>query len=96
MIAAAAEIAIRKSRLLLWRKELLQLKGGPMGVRTTMCTSRLVVNDWGERYIKILISSNIRLWIRTLFVDDVRQVTGGVKPGVRFCKDKRLFIYKKE
>ena len=37
----------------------LQRKGGPIGARITMACSRLVMQDWGENYKKILKESGL-------------------------------------
>ena len=73
-----------------------QVSGGPIGARITMGAARLVVNDWGEEYTKILLRSEIRIHLRALYVDDVRQATSKIKKGVRFSEKEKKFVYSPE
>ena len=49
-----------------------QTSGGPIGARVTMAAARIVMNDWGEKWGKMLDTMNIILGMLTGYVDDVR------------------------
>ena len=61
-----------------------------------MAAARLVVNDWGEKYVKILLKSGIKIRLKALYVDDMRQGTSRIRHGVRFSHEEEKFIYKEE
>lgn len=72
----------------------IQCYGGPIGARVTMGAARLVINDWGERYSEIMLRSEIKMYLRALYVDDVRQGTSRIRHGVRFEETESKFVYR--
>ena len=63
-----------------------QKSGGPIGARITMACSRLVMQQWGESYTKILLKSNIKLRLFGNYVDDIRQGTNMIHKGFKYIK----------
>ena len=55
----------------------LQLEGGPIGARVTMCVARLVMQEWGEQYMNILIDAQLLIDFLRGYVDDGRQISTG-------------------
>ena len=74
-------------------KEYLQCSGGPIGARLTMCISRLMMQDWWEKFVEILDDSKIDYKMSALYVDDGRIVIEILKLGVRFDEESKLFKY---
>ena len=73
-----------------------QQSGGPIGARITMACSRLVMQQWGESYTKILLRSNIRLRLFGNYVDDIRQGTNHIPRGFKFIKLGDVIKFRQE
>ena len=73
-------------------KTFLQEEGGPIENRLTMACSRVVMTDWGERYLDILDRSTINTTLLKIYVDDVRQI----KDGMRYDAVKEDWIWSVE
>ena len=73
-------------------KYYLQSEGGPIGARVTMAAARIVMFDSSCHYRSLL--EDICLWCPLLkyYVDDVRQITGRLRAGVRFSIEEKKFI----
>ena len=61
-----------------------------------MCISRLVMQEWFEAFKNIIDVSDIECLMSAIYVDGGRIVIEILKPGVRFCSEEKLFLYKKE
>ena len=70
-----------------------QMEGGPIGARVTMAAARLVMQDWAEGYTAILEKAGVKVDLLTGYVDDVRQASSCMKPGMRYCKEEKQFIF---
>ena len=76
MIGTVAKIAI----IILWKthcyafggKTFIQKEGGPRGQRPTMAASRLIIQDFFEKYDRILTSSGLKIFLMKVYVDDGR------------------------
>ena len=99
-MGAALEIAVRWSfknfTYTFGGKLYLQLDGGPIGARLTMCVAKLVLQQWKEEYDVILSESNIDEKLSKIYVDDNRCIVEKLKAGVRFIIDKKRFEFKNE
>ena len=62
----------------------MQSTGGPIGARITMCIARLVMQEWSDSFKMILDKSNIRQFLKGIYVDDGRMVVQKLKKGIRF------------
>ena len=71
----------------------IQMFGGPIGARLTMCLARIVLQEWREEFSKIINKSELEELLSKIYVDDSRSITKIVKPGLRFDDEKREFIY---
>ena len=95
-----AEIGVR----ILWEtycydfggKTYLQKEGGPIGQRPTMAASRLVMQDFFEKYREILTEAGLKVFMMKVYVDDGRQVTTLLKKGSRYDKEEKKFKWSKE
>ena len=74
----------------------LQGDGGPIGARITMCVARLVLQCWYEDFKKILDNSNIKQYLRGLYVDDRRKILDLLALGTRYNREKEIFEYSEE
>ena len=74
----------------------VQMFGGPIGARITMAVSRLVMQEWKERYDEILKRSNIHEYLKGLYVDDGRSFQRKLMWGERFCKDQNKFTFDRD
>ena len=71
----------------------LQMFGGPIGARITMCVARLVLQQWRDEYSLILSKAGIEELLSKIYVDDNRNVVKKLKPGLRFDREKEnLYI----
>ena len=100
MMGMVAEIAI----LILWRnysykfggKIYLQRRGGPIGQRPTMAAARLVMNEFMENYREKLVEAKLNVTLLKVYVDDGRQVTSKLRKGMRYCREKREYVWSRE
>ena len=100
MVGLVAEIGVR----ILWDNYCydfggethLQDKGGPIGQRPTMAAARIVMNDFLEDYEEILKKAKLLVTMLKVYVDDGRQVTSLLDKGMRFCKEKKEFVWSEE
>ena len=51
-----------------------QQKGSPTGWRLTMAAARVVMSDWSINITKILEPAEIKTWLKSHYVDDIRKV----------------------
>ena len=76
IISRCAEIAVRtlfeKFTYNFGGKTYLQASGSPIGARITMACARLVMQDWGEQFINIMLTANLKITMFKSYVDDVR------------------------
>ena len=77
-------------------KMYLQRSGGPIGNRLTMACSRVVMQEWGEQYLLILKEAGLSVTLFKIYVDDVRQISTVLKPGMRFDEEEKKMIWKAE
>ena len=100
MIGRCAEIAVRaifKNFCYSFGGKLYrQRSGGPIGLRITMACSRLVMQEWGERYESILIKADLQISLLKSYVDDIRQACTLLKMGMRFTKETMSFTWSKD
>ena len=73
-----------------------QKSGGSIGDRWTGAASELVVQDWAEQYQDILVNSGVEVLLLAGYVDDGRQGTTVLKPGMKYCNIDKKFKYSKE
>ena len=96
-VAIVAEIAIKiifkNFSYTFGGKTYLQKSGGPIGVRATGAVAQLVMENWARTYREILENSGVIVKLLSGYVDDGRQVTSALRPGMRFCEEKKIFIY---
>ena len=74
----------------------LQLFGGPIGNRLTMACARIVMTEWGERYMEILDKANIVTTLLKIYVDDVRQVSTLMRRGLRYNAKEEEWAWSEE
>ena len=74
-------------------KYFLQKRGAPIGNRISMCGAQLTMQEWREKFVEILVKSNIDELMAGLYVDDGRNLIEFLPIGVRFCTEIGLFKY---
>ena len=74
----------------------IQTSGGPIGARVTMLLARLVMQEWWDRSKAILKESDLKEYLRAIYVDDGRMMIEKLKEGVRYVKESSRFEFKKE
>ena len=74
----------------------LQMEGGPIGARCTMAASRLVMQEWSENYLDILIRSGLTVDAIKGYVDDGRHWTDLLIRGTRFNKALNKFTWRED
>jgi len=88
MMGAALDIAIvfffKNFTYTFGGKLYVQLSGGPIGARLTMCAARLVLQQWRDEFIKILREADIKEKMSKIYVDHNRCVVEKLRPGTRF------------
>ena len=70
-----------------------QMSGGSIGDRWTGAASELVVQDWAENYEKILVTAGLEVLLLAGYVDDGRQGTTILAPGMSFDTEEKKFKY---
>ena len=71
-------------------KKYIQLTGGPIGARLTMAVSRIVMQNWKDKYDLVLKSSGIIEYLNGLYVDDGRTFHRKLEYGERFCENEKF------
>ena len=71
----------------------IQMFGGPIGARLTMCLARIVLQEWREEFSKIIERSELEELLSKIYVDDNRSITKIVRPGLRFNVENKSFVY---
>ena len=56
-----------------------------------MCAARLVMQEWGDQYLNILIDAQLIIDFLRGYVDDGRQISSILAKGMRFSKEKMKF-----
>ena len=77
-------------------KSYQQKKGGPIGMRVTMAASRVMMGEWGEEFTKIMMTANINVYMKCLYVDDIRIVVSVMKKGTRWNPASKCLEYREE
>ena len=54
------------------QKYFLQMKGGPIGLRSTCCVARLVMLWWDQKFLEAVENANLRIIDCARYMDDVR------------------------
>ena len=67
-----------------------------MGVRTSGAASQIVMEDWHELFTLILENSDIWTALKAGYVDDGREVTSTLHPGMRFSEEAKRFEFSLE
>ena len=70
----------------------LQSSGGGTGARVTMCSARIIMADWGQKMTEILKRNNIKTWLKSAYVDDVRFVINLLRMNQRWDDTSKSFI----
>ena len=100
IVARCTEIAIRiifeNFMYNFGGKTRLQRKGGPIGARLTMACSRVVMQEWGEKYRRILVEARLVITLFKIYVDDVRQVSTVLKMGTRYNAEVKKLVVVEE
>ena len=100
IICRCTEIAVRilfeKFTYNFGGKTYLQSKGGPIGARVTMACARLVMHDWGESFLIILLRADLKITLLKGYVDDVRLACTLLKLGMRYCSKTKTFVHSHE
>ena len=73
-----------------------QASGGSIGDRWTGAVAEIVMQDWAEDYRAILENSGLHVPLLAGYVDDGRQCTTTLRPGMRFSKAENRFEYSEE
>ena len=61
-----------------------------------MAASRIVMQDFFEKYEAILIKAGLRITLLKVYVDDSRQITSLLKQGMRYDPKEEKFVWSKE
>ena len=56
-----------------------------------MAAARIVMYDWSQKYLRLLLDTNLRVDLLSGYVDDGRQITSKMKLGTRFNQDEKKF-----
>ena len=70
----------------------LQSSGGGTGARVTMCSARIIMADWGQKMTEILKRNNIKTWLKSAYVDDVRFVINLLRMNQKWDDTSKSFI----
>ena len=54
------------------------------------------MQEWGEQYLLILKEAGLSVTLFKIYVDDVRQISTVLKPGMRFDEEEKKMIWKEE
>ena len=51
---------------------------------------------WSVRVKEILLENNMRIWLATGYIDDIRFITNVIKPGWRWSQEEKKLVYKED
>ena len=74
----------------------IQAQGGPIGARITMAASRLVMQEWSERYIRVMKASMVEMYALRGYVDDNRQFSEPMRRGTRFNHKEKKYTWRED
>ena len=98
LIGAALEIAIifffQNFAYSFGGEIFVQMFGGPIGARLTMCVARIVMQNWRDNFAELLKKSNIKEKMSKIYVDDNRCIVERLKLGWRYAPSEKKFMYK--
>ena len=90
LFAACLEIGVRQAFALhLYQfggRVYHQRDGGPIGMRLAGSVARIVMAEWGSRFMKKMEENNIKVWLAACYVDDVRLHQGETMG----CQEKEI------
>ena len=66
------------------------------GVRATGAAAQLVMEHWGKEYRSLLEAAGLQIFMLSGYVDDGRQISSVLKPGMRFVESQFIFSEKAE
>ena len=69
----------------------MQLDGGPIGARLTMCVAKLVLQQWKEEFDIIIKEANLEERFSKIYVDDNRCIIEKIKAGLRYVESEKKF-----
>ena len=72
-------------------KYFLQLKGGPIGLRSTCCVARLIMLWWDEKFLEAVEKANIRVIDCARYMDDVRVWLRAIRLGWRWLEGQLVY-----
>ena len=73
-----------------------QSSGGSIGDRWTGAAAELVMQDWADNYEQILVKSGLEVPLLAGYVDDGRQGTTILEPGMKYCTEDKKFKFCQE
>jgi hypothetical protein len=95
LIARMAEIGVRAiCRNFVYTfggKLYLQKSGGPIVARVTMAVARIIMNNFGRKYRKILELGGLKNFLSSVYVDNSRQKTQNLAKGMRYNVENKIF-----
>ena len=72
-------------------KYFLQVKGGPIGLRSTCCIARLVILWWDDKLTVAMMKINIQIAAGARYMDDVRMFLRSIRLGRRLVNDELVY-----
>ena len=61
-----------------------------------MACSRLVMQDWGEKYKELLEKAEVWISMLKIYVDDVRQISTVLEKGTRYSTEDEKMVWTRE
>ena len=99
LIGACLEIGVRtafeNSCYQFAGKYYLQRAGAPCGARVTMCAARITMYDWGKKLTKIMTEADIKIWMKSSYVDDIRLLINLLK-NLKWDNEAKKFVKNEE
>ena len=65
-------------------------------MRLTGCCAKVKMGIWSVRVKEILLENNMRIWLATGYIDDIRFITNVIKPGWRWSQEEKKLVYKED
>ena len=73
-----------------------QNDGGPIGLRITGACAKVLMGVWSVQVKKILEENNIKIWLASGYIDDMRHLTTEIQQGTRWNNKEKKFEYREE
>ena len=72
-------------------KFFLQIKGGPIGLRSTCCVAKMIMIWWDQKFLEVVKKNNLQIIDSARYMDDVRVWLRAIRLGWRWLDGQLVY-----